>query len=72
MKKRIEFMPPGSDSGNRQERSPADRDIVVLYLDGVLVKLRVGRKVERVPLLIAPGVRSDGGEELLWFSLIHG
>ena len=36
-----------------------------LFLDGIFVRRRVDRKVEKLPVLIAVGVRWDGRKELL-------
>ena len=49
-----------------RERSLAEEDIVVLFLDALVLKLRLGAKVERIPLLVALGVRSNGEKVVLY------
>ena len=44
-------------------------DIAVLFLDGFRLKVRLGRKVESLPVLCAVGVRSDGSKVLLALEL---
>jgi putative transposase len=46
-------------------RDLADDDIAMVFLDGFRLKLRIGRRVESVPVLCAVGVRSDGSKVLL-------
>jgi putative transposase len=41
-----------------------------LFLDGIAAKVRMGRKVESVPVLVALGVRIDGEKELLSIQLM--
>jgi len=48
-----------------QSRSLADEDIRYLYLDGIYVRVRCGRKVSKLPMLVAVGVRSTGEKILL-------
>lgn len=51
------------DAWKRKDLS-AD-DIAILFLDGFNLKIRLGRKVESIPVLSAIGVRSDGTKVLL-------
>lgn len=48
-----------------QGRDLSDRDIAVLFLDGFRLKIRIGGKVESVPVLCVIGVGTDGKKELL-------
>lgn len=48
-----------------RRRPLGQEDIGFLYLDGFRLKIRVGGKVESVPVLCAIGVRSDGERVLL-------
>lgn len=48
-----------------QSRSLTDEDIRYLYLDGIYVRVRCGRKISKVPILVAVGVRSTGEKILL-------
>ncbi len=40
-------------------------DIAIIFFDGFFLKIRIGRKVESVPVLCAIGVRSNGSKVLL-------
>lgn len=46
-------------------RDLSQEDIAIVFLDGFYLKLRLGMKVEKIPVLCAIGVRSDGGRVLL-------
>jgi transposase-like protein len=46
-------------------RELADEDIVYLFLDGWYPKVRIGKRRERVPVLVTLGVRSDGEKVVL-------
>jgi len=49
-----------------RKRDLSKEDIAILFLDGFVLKIRLGGKVERIPVLCAMGVRaSDGGRVLL-------
>jgi len=48
-----------------RSRDLSGEDIGILFLDGFTLKLRWGGKVERVPVLSAIGVRTDGTRVLL-------
>ena len=48
-----------------QGRSLADEDIRYLYLDGINVRVRCARKVSKLPMLVAVGVRATGEKILL-------
>ena len=50
-----------------RERSLKDEDIVILFLDGIVLKIRITGKVQNIPLLVALGVRKDGSKVLLYF-----
>jgi putative transposase len=50
-----------------RERSLKKEDIVIVFLDGIVLKIRVAGKVQNIPLLVALGVRSDGTKVLLYF-----
>jgi transposase-like protein len=50
-------------------RDLAGDDIVIVFLDGFHLKVRIGRKVESLPVLCAVGVRSDGSKVLLALEL---
>jgi transposase-like protein len=41
-----------------------------VFLDGIAVKVRMGRRVESLPVLVALGVRRDGEKELLALQLM--
>lgn len=51
------------------KRVLSDEGIVLLFLDGFNLKVRMGRKVERLPMLSAIGVRKDGSKVLLSLEL---
>ncbi len=46
-------------------RDLSERDIAILFLDGFRLKIRIGGKVENVPVLCVIGVSTDGRKELL-------
>lgn len=46
-------------------RDLAEEDIVYLFLDGWYPKVRIGKRRERVPVLVTLGVRSDGEKVVL-------
>jgi transposase-like protein len=46
-------------------RDLSEEDIAVLFLDGIHLKMRLGKKVESIPVLAAIGVRADGTRVLL-------
>lgn len=46
-----------------------DKDIVYLYLDAIFVRVRVDRRVESMPVLVALGVLANGEKEVLAFTL---
>src|SRR5690606_23901748 len=46
-------------------RDLANEEIVYLFLDGWYPKVRIGKRRERVPVLVTLGVRSDGGKVVL-------
>lgn len=48
-----------------RKRDLSQEDIAMLFLDGFNLKLRLAGRVEKVPVLGAIGVRSDGGRVLL-------
>lgn len=48
-----------------RSRPLSGEDIAMVYLDGFNLKLRLVKRVERIPVLCALGVRSDGGRVLL-------
>ncbi len=46
-------------------RDLSQEDIAIVFLDGFNLKIRLAKRVERIPVLCAIGVRSDGGRVLL-------
>jgi transposase-like protein len=48
-----------------EKRDLSGQDIAVLFLDGFRLKIRIGGKVESVPVLCVIGVDTDGNKELL-------
>lgn len=46
-------------------RDLSEERFAVLYLDGIHLKVRLVRRVISVPVLVALGVREDGGKELV-------
>ena len=46
-------------------RELSEEDIAILFLDGFILRLRLAKRVERIPVLCAIGVQSDGGRVLL-------
>jgi len=53
------------DFNEWRERDLADEDIRYVYFDGWYPKVRIGKKRERVPVLVALGVRANGYRVLL-------
>lgn len=51
-----------------RERDLAEEGIVYLYLDGMCLKVRSGRKVVSLPILVALGVNGEGEKVLLAMS----
>lgn len=49
--------------GDVEVRVPRDRD--GLFIDGVIFRMRIGKSIERVPILVAIGVREDGTKLVL-------
>ncbi len=54
-----------SDFETWRSRDLADEDIRYLFLDGWFPKVRIGGRRERVPVLVALGVRADGQRVVL-------
>ncbi len=52
-----------------RQRDLSAEDIAILFLDGFNLKLRLGRKVESVPVLAVTGIRTDGRRVLLALEL---
>jgi transposase-like protein len=52
------------------ERRLEGECFAVLYLDAIYLKVRVVRRVVRVPVLVALGVREDGSKELVSFRVV--
>jgi len=52
-----------------QERALSDRTWVYLYLDALVLRVRLAKKVVSVPVLVAIGVDTQGRKELLSLSL---
>jgi len=48
-----------------RQRDLSGEDIAILFLDGFQLKIRLGGKVEKIPVLCALGVRLDGSRVLL-------
>jgi putative transposase len=48
-----------------RKRDLSEEDIAILYLDGFRLKVRLGRKVESIPVLCVIGVQTDGQRLLL-------
>lgn len=46
-------------------RELSQEDIAIVFLDGFNLKIRLAKRVERIPVLCAIGVRRDGGRVLL-------
>lgn len=46
-------------------RDLSQEDIAIVFLDGLGLKIRLAKRVEKIPVLCAIGVRSDGGRLLL-------
>jgi len=51
------------------QNAPVDDEFVFLFLDALEVKIRLELKVKRFKLLVAYGVRRDGGRRLLSYRL---
>src|ERR1043166_9057615 len=49
-----------ADFNTWRDRDLSSDDIRYIYLDGWYAKVRVGKKRERVPVLVVLGVRADG------------
>ncbi len=54
-----------SDWDSWQGRDLSQEDIIRLILDGTVVKVRLGKRVTRISLLVVLGVRRDGQKVLL-------
>lgn len=52
-----------------RRRDLSDRDVAILLLDGFNLKIRLAGKVEKVPVLCAIGVGTDGRREVLCLEL---
>jgi putative transposase len=52
-----------------RKRDLSEEDIAILFLDGFHLKLRLGGKVESIPVLSTIGVRTDGKRMLLALEL---
>jgi transposase-like protein len=50
-------------------QSLEEKELAYLYLDAIVVSVRVDRRVERMPVLVALGVLANGEKEVLGFSL---
>lgn len=48
-----------------RKRDLSGEDIAIIFLDGFNLKIRMGRKVSSIPVLVAIGVRMDGTKVLL-------
>jgi putative transposase len=53
------------DFNNWRERDLTSEDIRYIFLDGWYPKVRIGKKRERVPVLVILGVRADGQRVIL-------
>ena len=51
------------------QRSLADVELAYLYLDAIALRVRMGRRVTSVPVLVALGVLADGSKQLLGMEL---
>lgn len=52
-----------------RKRSLTSLPVMYLYLDGIVLRVRSGRKVVRMPVLVALGVLADGTKQLLALDL---
>lgn len=52
-----------------QERSLAEVELAYLYLDAIVLRVRLGQRVTGVPVLVALGVLADGSKQLLAMDL---
>ena len=52
-----------------QQRSLADVELAYLYLDAIVLRVRSGRQVTGLPVLVALGVLADGSKRLLALEL---
>jgi len=48
-----------------RKRDLSQEDIAILFLDGFRLRIRLGRKVESIPVLCALGVKADGSRLIL-------
>jgi putative transposase len=55
-----------------QARDLSQESLVVVYLDGIYLPVRLARRVTKVPVLVALGVRDDGQKILLAMQLVAG
>lgn len=55
-----------------REQELSGQDIVYLFLDAIRLPVRLARRVVRVPVLAALGVRSDGSKVLLSLTIAGG
>jgi len=55
-----------------QSRDLSGENLAVLYLDGIYLPVRLARRVVRVPVLVALGVREDGQKVLMAMQLVGG
>jgi transposase-like protein len=55
-----------------QTRDLSQESLVVVYLDGIYLPVRLARRVVRVPVLVALGVRQDGQKILVALQLVSG
>jgi transposase-like protein len=53
-----------------QARSLADLELAYLYLDAIALRVRMGKRVVGVPVLVALGVLADGRKQLLAMELV--
>ena len=51
-------------------RSLKDETYVYVYLDATNLKVRMFRKIRKLPVLVALGVRQDGQKEVLAMELL--
>lgn len=55
-----------------QERDLSQESLVFMYLDGIYLPVRMARRVVKVPVLVALGVREDGQKVLVAMQLVSG
>ena len=58
--------------GEWQDRDLSGESLAVLYLDGIFLPVRLARRVVRVPVLVALGVREDGQKILVALQMVTG